>query len=134
MSTSDNETAQQPVESTDCSPSPDARPAAKPKKRCPECGGEVGPKTKGLAKIFCSTNCRSKFHARSKARGQVLVPLLLAWRVGRGSTDISKAAHAEMIQITDRFAAEDREAGRPPIGDYVEKLLWMGRHVDRRRK
>ena len=134
MSTSDTEAAPQALESTDRDAAATIHPASKPKKLCPECGGEVGPKTKGVAKIFCQAKCRSKFHARSKARGQVLVPLLLAWRVGRGSTETSKAAHAEMIQITDRFAQEDRAAGRPPIGDYVDKLLWMGRHVDRRRK
>lgn len=134
MSTSDSEEAQEAIESTDRSDSPGGSAAAKPKKLCPDCGTEVGAKTKGIAKIFCNAKCRSKFHARSKARGQVLVPLLLAWRVGRGSTELSKSAHAEMIQIADRFAQEDRAAGRPPIGDYVSKLLWMGRHVDRRRK
>lgn len=134
MSTSDTEAAQTPVETTDRDAAPTIRPASKPKKLCPECGSEVGPKTKGVAKIFCNPKCRAKFHSRSKARGQVLVPLLLAWRVGRGSTDTSKAAHAEMIQIAERFAQEDRAAGRPAIGDYVDKLLWMGRHVDRRRK
>lgn len=134
MSTSDSEVAQEAIESTDRDAAATIRPASKPKKLCPECGSEVGPKTKGVAKIFCQAKCRSKFHARSRARGQVLVPLLLAWRVGRGSTETSKAAHAEMIQITDRFAQDDRAAGRPPMADYVDKLLWMGRHVDRRRK
>lgn len=134
MSMSDSEVAQEAIESTDRSDSLGGSAAVKPKKLCPECGGAVGPKTKGVAKIFCQAKCRSKFHARSKARGQVLVPLLLAWRVGRGSTETSKAANAEMIKITDRFAQEDRAAGRPPMADYVDKLLWMGRHVDRRRK
>jgi hypothetical protein len=103
------------------------------RKRCPECGAEVGRTTRGVMKIFCSKAHKAKYHARSKARGQALVPMLLAWRTGRGSTEISKKAYAQVCMILDDFAAEDRKAGRPPVGEYVEKLLWMGTHRDRRR-
>lgn len=114
----------------------DASPAGQniAKKRCPECGAETGPGTRGIMKIFCCAAHRHKYHARSKARGQALVPLLLAWRTGRGGTDVARAAWQELNTVLDTFAAEDRAEGRPPPGEYVSRLLWMGRHIDRRRK
>lgn len=116
-------------------PSP-SQPAAAPRqrKRCPECGAETPPKKRGVMKIFCDSKCRARYHARSKARGQPLIPLLLAWRTGRGQTDVAQRAYRELNTILDAFAAEDRAAGRPPAAEYVERLLWMGRHIDRRRR
>lgn len=107
------------------------RPAKR--KRCPECSADVPPTKTGVMRIFCAAECRSKYHARSKARGQALLPMLLAWRTGRGSTDIAKKAYAQVCAILDDFAAEDRAAGRPPAAEYAEKLLWMGTHRERRR-
>lgn len=119
---------------TPIAPQPSAASAsASKRKRCPECGTDVPPKKRGIMKIFCDSKCRSQYHARSKARGQVLTPLALAWRTGRGSTDVSKKAYAAFVQALDDFAAADRKAGKPPVGEYVDRLMWMGNHRDRRR-
>jgi hypothetical protein len=111
-----------------------ARPPARhivpePDRRgCQECGAEfiIGPGP-GKHKVFCSPLCRGHFNSRCAARGKVLVPYALAWRIGRNSKKIKdNEAFAEMIAILDSFAAEDRKAGRPNIGPYVERQMATG--------
>lgn len=108
--------------------------APRPRRRCPECGAETPLKKRGVIKIFCDGKCRARYHARSKARGQPLVPLLLAWRHGRGSSGTPSQAFQQLVTILDTFIAEDRAAGRPPAAEYAERLMWMGQHMDRRRR
>lgn len=107
---------------------------------CPECGSTFHVKLGlGQHQKFCKTgnrgNCNALFRARCAARGKTLVPLALAWRVGRGKRDtVSALAHNELITVLDSFAAEDRAAGRPKMDDYVGTMLNSGfRYIDRKR-
>jgi len=56
-------------------------------------------------------------------RGRVALPLALAWRAGRGSGGNAKAAFAELCAYLDSCNAEDRAAGRPPMGPYVARRM-----------
>jgi predicted nucleic acid-binding Zn ribbon protein len=87
-------------------------------KRCPDCGATVAGK-----KTFCDATCRERFHNRSSKRGRVLVPLAMAWRCKYGRTAGSRDSYSELWRLIDRFNAEDKAAGRPPMVDHTERLM-----------
>jgi hypothetical protein len=87
---------------------------------CQNCGA-----TTTARKLFCATACRDGFYNRMSKRGRVVVPLLLAWRAGRGSGRSSKAAFAELCAYADHCNAEDRASGRPPMAELVG---WRDQH------
>lgn len=99
--------------------------------RCQNCGIDVPDH-----KAFCFPACRDAFHNRMSKRGRVAMPLALAWRGGRGSKDVAKAALKELCAYLDACNAEDRAAGRPPMNGHVERKLsgvWNGGHGWRER-
>ncbi len=92
--------------------------AAKPQMMhtCPECGERF----KGAYdQRFCTTKHRHAFHNRSGKRGVVMMPLMLAWRRGRGSGDTAKWAYGEMCRLADIWNAEDKAAGRMAPEVYI---------------
>lgn len=87
---------------------------------CQNCGNPISPR-----KLFCgpgdpgANKCRDAFYNRMSKRGRVALPLLLAWRAGRGSGKSAKAAFAELCAYTDHCNGEDRDAGRPPMANLI---------------
>lgn len=87
---------------------------------CPECGGTFEPQHHRAQ--FCSPAHAKAYNNRQLARGQRLVGLAQAWRLGRHfgpSADPElKAAAAQafrdLCRIADEFNAEDRAEGRVP--------------------
>lgn len=103
---------------------------------CLECAKEfaIGPGP-GRHKTFCSSLCNGRYNSRCAARGKVLVPYAIAWRIGRNSKKIKdNEIFAEVIAILDSFAADDRAAGRPYPADYVERQLASGFHYKDRKR
>jgi hypothetical protein len=81
---------------------------------CQNCGNECPAKNS-----FCAQTCREAFYNRMSKRGRVAMPLLLAWRAGRGSGGSSKTAFAELCAYADHCNAEDKEKNRPPMADLI---------------
>ena len=81
---------------------------------CQNCGA-----TTPARKLFCDDTCRDGFYNRMSKRGRVALPLLLAWRTGRGSGASAKAAFAELCAYADHCNAEDRAANRPPMAELI---------------
>lgn len=97
-------------------------PSESPVKRCPDCGAPLRGR-----RAFCAPACRERFHNRQAKRGRVIMPDMLAWRAGRGSRGAAKEAFGELCAYLDHCNAEDRAAGRPPMGEYTaSKLNWNG--------
>lgn len=89
---------------------------------CGECGQPCpSPKAR-----FCTPAHRFAFHNRMKARGQSLAPLVMAWRMGRGSGGAAKYAFTELCALADRWNAEDRAAGRIGAADFISTKMLMG--------
>lgn len=103
----------------------DARGRTQPlfTKTCPECC--VVFKGTAVATFCCQAHKRA-FHTRNQKRGQAMMPLLLAWRGGRGQKEVSKLAYAEMCRLADFWNAEDREAGRQSQAVYAAAKLKNG--------
>jgi hypothetical protein len=117
---------------TDCPTQTAATPATKParakkaplmfRRTCAECGTKF--ETPHCGKEFCCEAHRVAFANRCAARGKVLLPLALGWRVTRGRKgSVGAQAMEKMIQLLDKFAAEDRAAKRPSMDGYVDRLL-----------
>lgn len=88
---------------------------------CPECRAPVGE-----GKTFCSAAHKSAFHNRSSARGRVVIPLLMCARIQRNRAGTSAPrAWTEARTLLDRYAAEDKAAGRMSAVDYVAGK-WAG--------
>lgn len=105
-----------------------------PDKVCPECGRPVYRKTKkGPVPTFCCPEHKVAFNNRQIVRGRVIISLAMAWRQQRGKKGTGSAAYREMIRIVDKFNAEDREAGRPLVTNYVADLFQDWRSYDERR-
>lgn len=106
---------------------------------CPECGQPVTSAGKGRARVFCSEAHKQAHANRCAARGKALIKAAMAWRVNRGSGDVAKFAMAEMCAMLDRFAEEDRLAGRMRADDYFAHVtdfqfqnpIWSGKYMDR---
>lgn len=114
--------------------------AAAPAKRCPNCGEGFPAGGRGLGKRFCGSKCRMEFNNRAKAEGAVVIALVKCWLDNRHAksesreADLCRRARAELTEIGRAFLEADKEAGRPPVADYVEELLRDTLYMDRTRK
>jgi hypothetical protein len=106
--------------------SPASRPRAT--RLCPECGqsfDRVHPR-----QLFCSNEHKQTFANRLTVRGKMLVPLDMAQRITRGGSrgDIGTGIRArqDREQLLDRWVAEDREAGRMSMVDYMALRYALG--------
>lgn len=87
---------------------------------CPECAVRF----KGSFDArFCSTKHKQAFHNRSAKRGVVMIPLLMAWRGGRGRSAEAKWAYGEMCKLADLWKAEDKAAGRMEMETFVKPKM-----------
>ena len=97
---------------------------------CPECGGAVG--LSGPRQMFCSTGCRKAHHARETLRGRMLLHFAMAARATRdgtrGDRETGAYASAEARELMQRWAEEDRAAGRMSAVEIIALRKWMG-HV-----
>jgi hypothetical protein len=109
---------------------------------CPECGGkvEVPEKGPGQHKKFCSPTCKSKFAAREKAQGAVLITIAKVYHMTRhGKTredrETRGLAMAEMGRILRAFVAEDKAAGRADrLAPYMLTLVNLDDSYQERRR
>jgi uncharacterized Zn finger protein (UPF0148 family) len=106
-----------------------AKPKAKAsfgRMTCPECGVKF---TRfHHSALFCSPAHQRAFHGRNMARGKVAMPYVQAWRSARNRKDdavVGRYAWAELCRMSDAWAAEDREAGRPGAVDYVRSRMYQ---------
>jgi len=79
-----------------------------------------------MGKTFCTPAHKAAFHNRSSARGRVVIPLLMCTRIQRdrkGTT--APRAWGEARALLDKYAAEDKAAGRMSMVDYVAGK-WAG--------
>lgn len=110
-------------ETVDTSPTTGAAPYSRhfrPVERtCAECNQPF--QAVNRKRLFCCPAHKLAFHNRCAARGKVLIPLAMAWRTKRGARGIASSSFKEMCTILDRFAAEDRAAGRMGMADYVSR-------------
>ena len=91
---------------------------------CQECGGEFA--RRRTDQLFCSNPHRQSFHKRMANRGQLLTPFVMGWRLGkRGSNDSSAWAMRQMAALADKWNAEDKAAGRPPMSQLLETRMTM---------
>lgn len=95
---------------------------------CPECMEpfhRVHPR-----QLFCSPAHKKAFHNRATARGLTLAPVAIAARATRdgstGDKDTGKRARRESRRLMDRWAREDREAGRMSMVDYMAARWRIG--------
>lgn len=94
---------------------------------CPNCGGKVERKSaRGPMPTFCSKACKVDHQNRHIAEGRVVIALLKAWRIDRGTGETAQGAFAQAISALDHFNAEDRKAGRPRPDLYASKILITG--------
>lgn len=96
--------------------------------RCPECSEpfrRIHPR-----QLFCSNAHKIAFHNRQTVRGRTLAPLAMAARItrngSRGDTETGKKARSESTFLLDRWAREDREAGRMTMVDYMRERWLIG--------
>lgn len=79
------------------------------------------------------------FNNRMAAEGKLLAPLVKAMMATRGGggrpvPEICGRARTEMTRIARLLNDADKAAGRPPVWQYVERLLDSGTlYMDRRR-
>ena len=115
-------------------------PAAAVTRQCPNCAVTFPAGGRGMGKVFCSKECRVAFNNRAKAEGAVMCALVKAWTLNRHAkpgtreAEICRKARSELTEIARMFVDADKEAGRPPVTDYVEVLLRDTLYVDRSRK
>lgn len=89
--------------------------ASKMTRKCPECGSSF--EQKHARQLYCTKPHQIAFNNRQLARGQALVGLGQAWRLGRNtSRPAAKAAAAKafnaLCRLLDDYNAEDMAAGR----------------------
>jgi hypothetical protein len=99
--------------------------AVKPQKMhtCPECGERF---SGSFDAKFCSVKHKQAFHNRSAKRGVVMIPLIMAWRGGRGGTEQAKWAYSELCRLADFWKAEDKAAGRMDAQQFVTPKMRDG--------
>ena len=95
---------------------------------CPECRQpfqRIHPR-----QLFCCAAHKRTFHNRATVRGCTLAPIAIAARItrdgSRGDRETGKAARNESRQLMDRWAREDREAGRMSMVDYMRARARIG--------
>lgn len=95
---------------------------------CPECGASFA--RTAPRQMFCSPAHKATFHNRQTVRGRVLTPLSIADRITRGGSRGDKvtgrAARGDAQKLMDRWAADDREAGRMNMTEYVRRRKALG--------
>jgi hypothetical protein len=100
-------------------------------RRCPECRALVDTSA-DWRKMFCSEAHRVAFHNRATVRGRKLVPLVMAERITRSGYCRDKAtgilARQRSRQLMDKWAQDDRAAGRMAMDDYVATRERLGFH------
>jgi hypothetical protein len=120
-------------------PEPKAAPvplrddAGAPRPRCcGECGAVLA-RAPGKRNIFCAKACRVAYANRMTVRGRQLTALAMADRMTRSGTrgkpEARKAgaeASRRYRQLIDKFAAEDRDAGRISAVDYCAARQRLG--------
>jgi hypothetical protein len=104
------------------------RPTGAPRATCPECGLPFT--LTASRQMFCSPAHKATFHNRQTVRGRVLTPLSIADRITRGGSRGDKvtgrAARGDAQKLMDRWAADDREAGRMSMTEYVRRRKALG--------
>lgn len=80
--------------------------------------------------LFCSVKHRNAWNARADVRGRVLTPLALVVRLTRqgtrGDKEIGHRATHEHNLLIQRWADEDRAAGRMPHDQYLRRRYRCG--------
>lgn len=104
-------------------------PSWRPKRTtCPECNQEFQPVH--VRQSFCSNEHKAAFHNRATVRGRMLVPVAMAARITRdgcaGDTDTGKRARRDSRRLIDKWAKEDREAGRMSMVEYMRQRHAIG--------
>lgn len=104
-------------------------PSWRPKRAtCPECNQEFQPVH--VRQSFCSNEHKAAFHNRATVRGRMLVPVAMASRITRdgcaGDTDTGKRARRDSRRLIDKWAKEDREAGRMSMVEYMRQRHAIG--------
>jgi len=94
------------------------------KRTCCECGVEF--LANDVQGRFCDKKHKDAWKNRSLKRGAIMVPLVLAWRAGRGSKEEAKWAYKELCKLADQWNAEDRAAGRTPMAKYLLPKMRSG--------
>lgn len=99
---------------------------------CGECGAALR-RAPGKRNMFCSAPCRAAYANRMTVRGRQLTPLAMAVRLTRAGTRGSpegRKAGAEAVrrynQLIDKWAREDRAAGRISAVDYCAARQRLG--------
>jgi hypothetical protein len=121
-----------PVTSEGVPPADSAKgkaPSWRPKRTtCPECNQEFQPVH--VRQSFCSNEHKAAFHNRATVRGRTLVPVAMASRITRdgcaGDTDTGKRARRDSRRLIDKWAKEDREAGRMSMVEYMRQRHVIG--------
>ncbi len=110
------------IASTAKAPAGSSRPA------CAECMAPFRSPQPG--QLFCCPAHRIAFQDRWRVRGRQLAPLATADRITRGGTardkEIGKKARLSCQRLMARWIAEDRDAGRMAMDDYVRR--WAKHH------
>lgn len=114
-------------------PASPAKPKRVFKRRCPETG--VTFETTGKDRQFATDQAKADFHNRSSKIGRKLIPVAMAWRMGRNAKGNSPQARAlrasaawafgQMCKLLDEAITEDRLAGRMTKLDYVRQRAAM---------
>ena len=91
---------------------------------CQECSGEFA--RRRADQLFCCSAHRQSFHKRMANRGQLLTPFVMGWRLGkREAGESSTWAMKQMAALADKWNAEDKAAGRPPMSQVMESRMAM---------
>lgn len=108
--------------------------------QCPQCGRSFEIRRN---RRFCPRStgrkCQADFNNRMAAEGKVLAPLVKAMFATRGgghggTLPVCGMARSELTRIARMLNDADKEAGRPPVHLYVERLFDSGTlYMDRRR-
>lgn len=103
---------------------------------CGECSAPLA-RAHGKRNMFCSRACQTAFGNRMTVRGRVLAPLAMVDHLTRhgmrGQPEhraAAKDACRQLRQQIERYAAEDRAAGRMTAVEYVARRARLG-YADR---
>lgn len=107
---------------------PAAEKAGGYRRTCPECRATFMARHPGT--LFCSTSHKRAYNNRWLTRGAVLAPIYSAARTTRFGTRGDKAtgsrATANANSLVQRWAEEDKAAGRLSTVEYMELRYRLG--------
>jgi len=96
--------------------------------KCPECLRDFAAAHPN--QIFCSPVHKKAFQNRLIARGSALTPLAMAARItrggSRGDTATGVRARQDTEKLIARWVAEDKEAGRMRMDQYIRLRISKG--------